>query len=275
MDNANPELGRPLQTGPYATNVVEAGTGPAAVVLLHGSGAGVTAWANWRGLLPTLADRFRAIAYDLSGFGYTERAPGMRYDFMDTWIRQLDSLLDELDVGQADLVGNSFGGAVALHYAHQRPDRVRRLVLMGSAGVPMALTPALDSLWGYTPSVGNMRRVMETMAFDRSLVTDDLAQMRYEASFLPGVQEAFAALFPYPRQRWLDAMALPDAALGAISSPTLLVHGREDRIIPLQASYDLLARLPDAQLHVFGRCGHWTMVERRDAFNQLVLAFLG
>ncbi len=63
--------------------------------------------------------------------------------------------------------------------------------------------------WGYMPSFENMRRIMDVFAHDRSLVTDELAQLRYEASVRPGFQESFAAMFPAPRQRWVDAMASP------------------------------------------------------------------
>ena len=78
---------------------------------------------------------------------------------------------------------------------------------MGSVGVPFAITPGLDAVWGYTPSIANMRALLDIFAFDRTLVSDELAQLRYQASIRPGFQESFAAMFPAPRQRWVDAMA--------------------------------------------------------------------
>ena len=84
-------------------------------------------------------------------------------------------------------------------------------------------TQLLDAVWGYTPSVENMKRIMGWFAFDQALLNDDLARMRYEASARPGVQEAWDAMFPAPRQRWVDAMASPEAAIRALPHPGLLL----------------------------------------------------
>jgi 2-hydroxymuconate-semialdehyde hydrolase len=268
----NPEIARRVRTGAFDSNVHDLGRG-APVLLIHGSGPGVSAWANWRLVLPVLAQERRVIAPDMVGFGFTDRPEGIRYD-MSTWVQQAIDLLDSLDVERADVVGNSFGGALALALAIRAPQRVRRLVLMGSVGVPFTITPGLDAVWGYAPSFDNMRRIMDVFAYDRSLVNDELAQLRYEASLRPGFQESFAAMFPAPRQRWVDAMASPEAAVRALPHETLLIHGREDQVIPLATSQTLAQWIPNSQLHVFGRCGHWTQIEHNARFNRLVGDFL-
>jgi pimeloyl-ACP methyl ester carboxylesterase len=119
-----------------------------------------------------------------------------------------------------------------------------------------------------------MRSVLDVFAFDRSRLTDELAEVRYRASLEPGVQEAFAAMFPAPRQRWVQALATPEDDIRAITHEALIVHGRDDQVIPLDNAYRLMGLLPNAELHVFGRCGHWTQIEWADAFNRLVLDFL-
>jgi pimeloyl-ACP methyl ester carboxylesterase len=88
------------------------------------------------------------------------------------------------------------------------------------------------------------------------------------------VQEAYAAMFPAPRQAALDAVTHQVEQIAGITAPTLIVHGRDDQVIPLQNAYDLLALINDAQLHVFGRCGHWTQLEHPGEFSALVTAFL-
>ncbi|MNX33094.1 2-hydroxymuconate semialdehyde hydrolase [compost metagenome] len=269
---SNPEIANSIRTGAFHTNVHDLGEG-APVLFIHGSGPGVSAWANWRLVLPVLAQTRRVIAPDMAGFGFTERVPGAAYT-MDAWVQQALDLLDALDIERADVVGNSFGGALALALAIRAPHRVRRLVLMGSVGVPFAITPGLDAVWGYTPSFANMRRIMDVFAFDRALVTDELAQLRYEASMRPGFQETFGAMFPAPRQRWVDAMASPEAAIRALPHETLLIHGREDQVIPLATSLTLSQWIPRSQLHVFGRCGHWTQIEHSARFARLVGDFL-
>lgn len=268
----NPEVGRRIRTGTFETNVLEAGSG-APVLFIHGSGPGVSAWANWRLVIPELAKGRRVIAPDMVGFGFTDRPAGIAYT-MDTWVRQALDLLDALDLPRVDLVGNSFGGALALALATRHPERVRRLVLMGSVGAPFEITPGLDAVWGYTPSFETMRALLDIFAYSRALVTDELAQLRYQASIRPGFQESFAAMFPAPRQRWVDAMCSPEAAIRALPHQTLVVHGREDQVIPLANSLTLANWIPRAQLHVFGQCGHWTQIEHAARFSKLVADFL-
>ena len=272
---SNPEIGRHVRTGAFVSNVHDQGSGPP-VLLLHGSGPGVSAWANWRLLMPVLARTRRVVAPDLLGFGYTDRpadpADGTPYR-MAVWVQQAIDLLDALNIEQADLVGNSFGGALGLALAIAHPQRVRRLVLMGSVGVPFPLTPGLDAVWGYTPSLANMRALLDIFAFDRGLVNDELAALRYQASIRPGFQESFAAMFPAPRQRWVDAMASPEADIRALPHHTLVVHGREDAVIPLSNSLTLAQWIVHAQLHVFGECGHWTQIEHAARFARLIENF--
>ena len=272
----NPEIANTIQTGGFATNYHDLGQG-APVLLIHGSGPGVSAWANWRLLLPVLAQNRRVIAPDMRGFGFTQRptnpAAADAYR-MTAWVQQAVDLLDGLGIEKTDLVGNSFGGALALALAIAHPKRVRRLVLMGSVGVPFQITPGLDAVWGYTPSIEAMRQLLGIFAFSRALVTDELAELRYRASIQPGFQEAFAAMFPAPRQRWVDAMVSPEAAIRGLAHPTLVVHGREDQVIPLANSVMLSQWIPQSQLHVYGQCGHWTQIEHAARFARLVEDFL-
>ncbi|WP_374260083.1 alpha/beta fold hydrolase [Zoogloea sp.] len=264
----NPEIGTRVRTGGFETNVHDVGSG-APVLLIHGSGPGVSAWANWRLVIPALAKDRRVIAPDMVGFGYTDRPAGIQYG-MDTWVQQALDLLDTLGLEQVDLVGNSFGGALALALAIRAPQRVRRLVLMGSVGVPFAITEGLDAVWGYEASFENMRRIMDYFAWSRELVSDELAELRYQASIRPGFQESFSAMFPAPRQRWVDAMMSREADIRALPHETLVIHGREDKVIPLSNSLTLADWIPNAQLHVFGHCGHWTQIEHNARFNRLV-----
>lgn len=273
-DVTSPEIGRTIDVDGLATNVHILGdpaTQPA-VLLIHGSGPGVTAYANWRLTMPALGEHFAVVAPDVLGFGFTERPDGVRYD-LPTWTAHAVGVLDALGIDRAHVVGNSFGGALALSLAINHPQRVQRLVLMGAAGGPMRLSEGLDRVWGYEPSIEAMQSLLELFAYDPGLVGTDLARLRYEASIRPGVQEAFAAMFPPPRQQALDAITHPVDRLALITHPTLIVHGREDRVIPLESSLALLSLIDDARLHVFGRCGHWTQIEHADAFNRLLIEF--
>ncbi|HCI1918082.1 TPA: alpha/beta fold hydrolase [Pseudomonas aeruginosa] len=268
----SPEIGREILAAGYRTNLHDQGEG-FPVLLIHGSGPGVTAWANWRGTIPLLARTRRVIAPDMLGFGYSERPADAQYG-QQRWVEHAIGVLDALDIAQADIVGNSFGGGLALAMAIRHPERVRRLVLMGSVGVYFPITEGLEAVWGYTPSLENMRKLLDLFAWNRNLVKDELAELRYQASIRPGFQESFSAMFPAPRQKGVDDLASDEADLRALPHEALVIHGREDRIIPLDASLKLASLLPNCQLHVFGHCGHWTQIEHAERFARLVEDFL-
>ncbi len=266
------EVGKILNLGGIETNYHDQGSGDP-VLLIHGSGPGVTAWANWRTVLPLLAQTHRAIAPDMAGFGYT-RAPD---DFPPTpefWVAQVLHLLDALGLERVSVIGNSFGGAIALHLAHRHPGRVRRLLLMGSVGVSFPISAGLEKVWGYQPSLGAMRELLKIFAHDHSIITGDLVEMRYRASIRDNVQARFARLFPPPRQRGVDMLALSDADLAGISAPVALVHGRDDQVIPFAVSEALSRRLPTATLYPIDDCGHWVQIEKSERFLEIATRFL-
>lgn len=270
----NPEIGQFISVGGLETNYHDVGDG-APVVFIHGSGPGVSAWANWRlNLAPIAAQGLRCIAPDMAGFGYSGAPEGLRFS-RDGWVDHFAAFVDTL-VGDAkvSIVGNSFGGAIALAYAIRYPDRVNRLVLMGAVGLDFPITDELDRAWGHVATPENMRALLDIFAFDQQLVSDDLAELRHRASIRPGVMEAFSAMFPEPRQDAVRALASPEADVAGVVAPTLVIHGRDDRVIPVDVSRRLFELLPNAELHLFSSCGHWTQIEKADRFNALVSGFL-
>ncbi len=271
MEQKRPEIANSIQTGAFKTNYHDLGKG-FPVVFLHGSGPGVTAWANWNKVFPLMQDDFRLIAPDMVGFGYTERVEGQVYN-MNVWVQQTIDLFDALGIEKANLVGNSFGGALALSMAVQYPERVNKLVCMGAMGVSFPITYGLDQVWGYTPSPSNMAKLLEIFTYDHSFATPELAESRYQGSIQPGFQESFSQMFPVPRQNGVEDMAGNQQYIRDIPHETLIIHGREDRVIPLSNSYKLLELIPNAELHVFGKCGHWSQIEHTQDFADQLLWF--
>ncbi|MEK9663042.1 MAG: alpha/beta hydrolase [Candidatus Nanopelagicales bacterium] len=271
---ATPEIGTSVVAAGIVTNLHDTGVDPGGgtVLLIHGSGPGVSAWANWRLTIPFLAERFRVIAPDMVGFGYTERSVPT-YD-LATWTRHAVGVLDALEIDHAHVVGNSFGGSLALSLAIHHRERVRRIGLMGAVGVPFDITPGLDAVWGYQPSVQAMADLLRLFTATPIEAIDELAELRYRASVQPGFQESFAAMFPAPRQRWVDAMTHREEDIAALRNPTIIFHGREDQIIPLSNSLRLFELIPNAQMHLFGQCGHWTQIEHAEDFNRILADFL-
>jgi 2-hydroxymuconate-semialdehyde hydrolase len=271
MTQSDPEIGKTVIAAGLKTNYLEAGQGEP-VILIHGSGPGVTAYANWRFTIEPLAQKYRVLAPDIAGFGYTERKSDQQYS-LDFWVKHLTEWMDAVGVKKARFIGNSFGGSLTLAIASRYPERVESFVLMGAAGVEFELTPELDAIWGYEPSIENMRKIVMSFAYDTSMMTDDLVRSRYEASVRPGYHESFSKMFEVPRQRHIKALATPDDQIRKIPHRAMVVHGRDDKIVPPTNSTKLHSLLKNSDLHMFSNCGHWTQIERKNDFNKLVLDF--
>lgn len=267
------EKGKYIDVKGIQTHYHEDGQGEP-LLLIHGSGPGVSAWANWRLVFPILSQHYHLYAPDVVGFGYTERPEDNQYS-IDAWVDHIIDFIETVIQQKVYVIGNSFGGAIALHLTQRRPDLVKRFVLMGSVGNESTISDGLDAVWGYTPSFENMKNLVKTFAYDQSMAdNDDLVEMRYQSSIQEGFQESFAAMFPEPRQTSLDAMALTEDQLRDIQIPVLLIHGREDRIIPLErTSWKMAQVIPNAQLHVFPHCGHWVQIEKTKEFTSQVIEF--
>jgi pimeloyl-ACP methyl ester carboxylesterase len=261
-----------IDAGGISTHYLDAGRGDP-VLLLHGSGPGVSAWSNWQLTIGALADRFRVVAPEMVGYGSTERPPEIRYG-VATWVDHVLDFLDALELDRVSVVGNSMGGLVALHIAQRQPERLRRLVLMGAPGIGMRPTEGLAALRAYEPSPEAMATLLrEHFAFDPAIVSDELIEARFRASTAPGVHEAYRAMFHDPRHGG-DTLALDEAGVRSVSVPTLIVHGMQDRVIPVDVAWTMAGLLPRADLHVFAECGHWTQIERAGTFNTVVGDFL-
>jgi 4,5:9,10-diseco-3-hydroxy-5,9,17-trioxoandrosta-1(10),2-diene-4-oate hydrolase len=242
------------------------------IVCLHGAGPGATAWSNFHGNVDAFAQRSRTLLVDLPQFGRSEKVviDGGRQSFSATVIGEF---LKALAIPQADFVGNSMGGQIALRLAIDRPDLTHAIVAVGSTPATSVLAPwpaegvkLINSYYkGSGPSIDKMRRITEALTFDSAFVTDELVQERYEASVDPETVELFTR---HPPQREDFS-----ARLGEVQAPVLLLWGQEDRAGAIDVALQLLRTLQDAELHVFPRCGHWVQVERREEFNHLVLDF--
>lgn len=265
-------LGRFIIAGDHKTNVLEQGRKGDALFLLHGSGPGVSAWTNWSSVMPGLAEHFQVIAPDIAGFGYTEFKEGSKYD-IKLWVHHLVSIMDELAISKASFVGNSFGGALAIGLALFAPQRVQRLVLLGTPVGEFPQTKGLRSVWEYEPSIENMEAVMRLFPHDQTIITEEMVRVRYEASARPGAQTALRKLIPRPTDGVTMVKGFPESSLAKIQAPTLVLHGREDTVVPPDCGLVAARVIPRAEFHLFGQCGHWVQIEHKPRFLQLVHDF--
>lgn len=266
--------GRTAEIAGINTNYLEDGTG-APVVLVHGSGPGVSAYANWAKTIPVLAQHFRVIAPDVAGFGISIPSDDAAYS-LDFWVSHLIALLDHLKIERASFLGNSFGGGLSLALAVRHPDRVERLMLMGPAGldyVPPAY-PKIDPAKGLTPDV--LKELARMFTFHPESITDEMVQLRLDTMKLTGGVAREARMFPgNPKLSRVSTMMTPAQLIAEIKTPTLLVHGRDDQIMPPSVSVRLHELIKNSDLHFFARCGHWSQLDRFDEFNALAIAFFG
>ena len=271
-----------VPTKPFRTYLNRAGGGNReGILFLHGSGPGASGWSNWRLALPVLGGTFDCLAPDFIGFAASEHPddpPTDTVSWLGVWVEQIISLLDVLKIESINLVGNSLGGNIALHLASRYPGRFKRIALMGSSGVPFKITPRLNAVRGFysAPSAEKMSEIVSGFFYDPKTFSGDIAtiaKMRFEAAMDPKTIRSYQAIFSSPHQQQLDARLVPDEALARIKHPCLLIHGRDDTIVPLDTSLYLLQRLHEVQLHVYGRSGHWTQIEYADGFHDLLRQF--
>lgn len=259
----------------------EAGDGPP-LLLLHGSGPGVSGWQNYRGVLPALAERYRCLALEFPGFGVSDPAEGHP---MVTAPKSVLDLMDGLGLDATAVIGNSMGGIVAVNLAIAQPERFSRLVTIGGVGVPLfSPSPAegINLLMEFAANPTRERLVewLHSMVFDRNLVTEELIEERWalatDAASLATARAMYSREAFETRQAATAASGRPPywAMLHKVRAPTLLTWGRDDRVSPLDTAIVPMRTIPRAELHVFPNCGHWTMYEQQEAFCSTVLAFL-
>lgn len=272
---------REIQTPQGVLRYYDAGEGPV-VLFLHGSGPGVTGWRNFRGVLPTFAEHFRCLILEFPGFGVTDDFGGHP---MITAQATVAPFLDALGVDRVDIVGNSMGGGVGINFAINHPDRIGKLVTIGGIGTNIfspGPSEGIRLLQEFTEDPTRQRLVdwLKSMVYDQSLVTEQLIEERWQLATDPETLEAARRM--YGKAAFAQMMAfmrssdapLPWAQMHKVAAPTLLTWGRDDRVSPLDMSLIPMRTIPNAELHVFPNCGHWAMIEAKEAFENVVLAFL-
>ena len=255
-----------LETAPgELTHYHESGSGEP-ILLLHGSGTGVSAAANWWLTMDDLSTYGRAIAIDSIGYGQTVVAPGTEYGIR-AWVDHAIRVLDALGIERTWIVGNSLGGWVALQLAIDHPERVLGIVSMGTGGAKR--TAALAGHAKPVLTEEGIREGLKLFVVDESLITDELVAVRYEAAVNDTANERLAEVVA-ARDRDRDEFPLDFEALARLEMPVLLIHGMQDRVIPASRTWELAQTIPNADAHLFSQCGHWSQVEKAGEFNTVL-----
>jgi len=263
-------IGTPVEQGNVSAGAIKtaylaAGNGQP-VVLLHGSSAG---GITWYGVIGPLSHHWRVIAPDVVGYGGSDK-PSAAYDrpYFAAWLR---AFLDALNLPKVSLIGLSQGGAIALQFTLENPERVDRLVLADSAGLgkEASLGGFLGLLCGNTfPSkVAGWWFNRYLVHYPRS-IDAAWAEYKREVSRMPGGKR------PFWQGRGKAVAPVPVEQLRQVTHRTLIIWGEEERFLPLSQAEAAQRVMPNAQLRVIPQAGHITFFDQPEAFCDLVIRFL-
>lgn len=260
--------------------ISEAGSGYP-LLLLHGGGPGASGLSNYSRNIAALARQFRVLVADMPGYGQSSKGLD-RGDTFGDLARSMLGLLDVLQLPCAHVVGNSLGGACALRMALDAPGRVSALVLMGPGGVgttrglpTTGLRQLLNYYTGSGPSREKLARfIRDYLVYDGSLVPDAMIEERYLASIDPEVVAAPPLRGPNSLKAAIAMDFTRDPRLADCQVPTLVLWGTADKVNRPGGGPALQRRMPNCDLYLFSRTGHWVQWERAEEFNAVVSSFL-
>ena len=236
------------------------------VLLIHGLGGSIESWTN---NIAELGKRFRLIAIDLPGFGFSDK-PKMNYTIR-YYNNFVVKFIKKLRLEKVSIVGSSLGGQIAAEVAINHPSVLKRLVLISPAGALPRSFKGSPALWNYT-NVTNARSIQQVKqalsALDNQPVEDSYAKLVYRMFQIPGAKEAFfSALTGSARAVRLNNR------LNKVKAPTLLLWGKEDRMIPVKFA-DPFIGMKNCRIILLENCGHRPHFERPELFNVIVSDFL-
>lgn len=256
-----------------STRYLEQGQGKP-VVLVHGGGAGADSWGNWRMSIPLLAAQgFRVLAVDMVGFGDTAKPDPDGFEYsQDARTRHLVGFLEALDLRDAVLVGNSMGGLTSMGATLAAPDRVDKLVLMGSAGLTTEITPALMPILNYDFTPDGMRKLIASLTNQGFEASEEMVQYRWKRSIDDETRKAYSATMAWVKQQ--GGLKFTEEVIASVKHKTLVIGGKQDLIVPLDRAYRFLELIERSWGYIIPNCGHWAMIEYPEEFAGALTHFI-
>ena len=268
--DSKPPPGEYVDNGKLRTHYLSYGEGPA-VVFLHGSGPGASAWSNFKlNVDAVVAAGHRAVLIDMIGFGYSSKPEGCDYT-TELFASNVKATLDQLGIEQCSLLGNSLGGAICIRLALDYPQLVSQLIMMAPGGIEekedyFAMPGIARMVSAFVDGEldrDGLRNILEILVFDAKHVTDQL------------VEERFCILETQPKDV-LSRMIIPNMAdeLRNLKCPVYGFWGQQDEMTPVSGAARFTSECQQAQFTILSRCGHWVMVEYAELFNTYLTAIL-
>jgi len=249
------------------------------LVLLHGFGGSLD---TFKENICFLSESYDVIALDFPGFGFSDK-PGIRYS-IHFQVLKLKRFLDQMNIGDIYLLGHSMGGAIAIHFAHLFASRVKKLILVCNAGMGKQISgvlrlsamPLSTFFIGWAQS-GLIEQMLNNCVYDKDIITKDLVDLYQNIVLLPGAPHAFVSQlqsFVTVFGQEKSFLVSTKGNLSQLIMPTLIVWGKNDRIIPPHHAEIAHQNIQQSNLIYYDNCGHLPQMEKVKEFNESVMAFL-
>ena len=248
------------------------------LVMIHGFSASTRDWDDW---IRILKPHYRIISLDLPGHGLTSAPAGYKASIKG-YADLVDAVTARLGVRKFVLIGNSMGGGTAWTFALRHPDRLDGLVLVDAVGWDRpkgrdtGKGPIIFRIMRSPAGLWVLRRIdirplitqgLKSAFVDEKLVTPALVDRYSDFARAPGHRDILTSIQSGARA------PVTEATIATIKVPTLILHGRDDKVIPFGNALTLHQWIKDSQLHGFGRCGHWVQIEHAARFVRLLSDF--
>jgi len=265
---------RDIPVGPTTAHMWHGGDG-FPILLMHGAGPGTSAAANFGRVREPLAARYHVYATDMIGFGNSGRKSEPPYFDYPLWVEQMQAVLDEIPEGPVGLIGHSISATFAIRLAAAN-ERVQKVLLTCPMGRPLAANAGLNQLWTFPENKEDLRKSLEVLFYDHSVITDELLTSRMAVLSEPGYGDYFKKVFGGDKQKLVDQGIVDDDIIRKVTCPVSIVHGRNDIAFPIEETgYPLAALLPQADVHALAHCSHGPAFERAETFLNIAFEFFG
>lgn len=254
------------------THYYEAGSGDP-LILIHGGGAGADAWGNWRGCIGLFAEHFHVFALDMVGFGFSDKPDPASFAYTQaTRVDHISGFIDTLGLSGVNLIGNSMGGITSMGVAIENPQKINKIILMGSAGIRAPISDELKSIMQYDYTAAGMEKIVRGLTNPGFEVDPDIVAYRHELSVDPATRSAYDAIMGWLAEQ--QGLYYEEEYIRRVSQPTLVVNGKLDKVVQLSCAYRLLELIENSSGYILPHCGHWAMIEHPDTFARISTGFL-
>ncbi len=237
------------------------------LVLIHGLGASAE---RWEFVIPALKEHFKLIVPDFIGFGYSDKT---LVDYTPEFFSEfLSKFLKELNISKTHLIGASLGGQISIEFASKHKDVVKKLILCSPSGIMKHSTPALEAyvMAALYPTAIGAKDAFEKMAGGGKRIDPIVIERFVERMQLPNAKMSFMSTL-----LGLKNAEIITKTLTKITSPSLIIWGENDPVIPIKYAEDFVSTIQDCRFFKMSGCGHTPYVDDPEKFANTVISFLG